>query len=106
MQVTLWDNAFCVIFETPRLLQRAVGAMARIEIGKYLAADTRVCAGRLIFRGTRILVSDAMELLDSGYSPEAVSEQYNGLVKPQAVREAASFIRRGVVREVGARHAV
>jgi uncharacterized protein (DUF433 family) len=29
--------------------------MARIEIGKHLAADTRVCRGRLIFKGTRIL---------------------------------------------------
>jgi len=36
--------------------------MARIEIGKHLAADSRVCGGRLIFKGTRILVSDALEL--------------------------------------------
>ncbi len=40
--------------------------MARIEIGKHLAADTRVCNGRLIFRGTRILVSDAVELTKAG----------------------------------------
>jgi uncharacterized protein (DUF433 family) len=70
--------------------------MARIEIGKHLAADTRVCGGRLIFRGTRILVSDALALIDAGYTPGAVSEQYGGLVKPQAVREARSLIRCGL----------
>jgi uncharacterized protein (DUF433 family) len=73
--------------------------MARIEIGKYLAADTRVCGGRLIFKGTRILVADALELSSGGYSPEAVAEQYHGIITSEAVREALSLIRRGVVRE-------
>lgn len=73
--------------------------MARIEIGKHLAADTRICGGRLIFKGTRILVADAMELSAAGYSPEDVAEQYRGIVTSEAVREALSLIRRGVVRE-------
>jgi len=42
--------------------------MEGIEIGKYLAADTRVRSGRLIFKGTRILVSDALELTKTGHS--------------------------------------
>ena len=75
--------------------------MARLEIGRHLAADTRICAGRLIFRGTRVLVSDALELCRAGYTPQAISEQYGGLVKPQAVREAVLLTRRGLVREVG-----
>ena len=29
--------------------------MARVEIGRYLAIDTRVCGGRLVFKGTRVL---------------------------------------------------
>jgi len=37
--------------------------MARVEIGRHLATDTRVCGGRLIFKGTRILVSDVLEAL-------------------------------------------
>ena len=74
--------------------------MARIEIGKYLAADTRVCGGRLIFKGTRILVSDALELVRAGYTPEDAAKQYRGLITAEAVREALSFVRRGIVREV------
>jgi uncharacterized protein (DUF433 family) len=74
--------------------------MARIEIGKYLASDPRVCRGRLIFKGTRILVSDAIELVQAGYTPDGVAKQYRGLITPEAVREALSLIRRGIVKEV------
>lgn len=77
--------------------------MARIEIGKHLAADTRVCAGRLIFKGSRILVSDVLELTHAGYTPQAVAQQYRGVISPKAVREAVSLTRRGVVKEVVAK---
>ena len=73
--------------------------MARIEIGKHLAVDTRVCGGRLIFRGSRILVSDAIELTEAGYTPEAVAKQYRGLITPEAVREAKSLLFRGFLKE-------
>ena len=77
--------------------------MARIEIGKHLAADSRVCGGRLIFKGTRILVSDALELTASGYTPEAIARQYRGIITAKGVREALAFTRRGIVREIPAR---
>lgn len=66
--------------------------MARIEIGKHLAADTRVCRGRLIFKGTRVLVSDALELAKAGYTPEAIARQYRGMITVQGVRESLSQV--------------
>ena len=77
--------------------------MARIEIGKHLAADTRVCRGRLIFKGTRILVSDVLEMAKAGYTPEAIARQYQGIVTEKGVREALTLTRRGFVREIAAR---
>lgn len=62
--------------------------MARIEIGKHLVTDTRICGGRLVFRGTRIPVGDALALLAVGYSAKAVSKQYRGMITPGAVAEA------------------
>lgn len=47
--------------------------MARVEIGRYLVTDGRVCRGRLVFKGTRVLVSDALELLKAGFDPEKIS---------------------------------
>ncbi len=67
--------------------------MARIEIGRHLAADTRVCGRRLIIRGSRILVSDVLDLTEAGYTPEAVAQQYRGIMSPEAVREAVSRAR-------------
>jgi uncharacterized protein (DUF433 family) len=77
--------------------------MARIEIGKYLASDTRVCAGRLIFKGTRILVADAIELSQAGYAADDIAKQYQGAIAPAAVREALSLVRRGLVKEANTR---
>jgi len=77
--------------------------MARIEIGEHLAADTRICGGRLIFKGSRILVSDVLELAEAGYTPEAIAQQYRGIIGSDAVREAVDFTRQGVVREVSTR---
>jgi len=77
--------------------------MARVEIGKHLAVDTRVCGGRLIFRGTRIMFADAVELSEDGYSPEGIADQYHGIITTEAVKEALSLVRRGVVREVAER---
>ena len=74
--------------------------MARVEIGQYLAIDTRVCRGRLIFKGTRVLVSDALELLEAGFNPEQISREYKGVVTPGAVREALALSSKGLVREV------
>jgi uncharacterized protein (DUF433 family) len=59
--------------------------MARIEIGRYLATDTRVCRGRLIFRGSRILVSDVLELLRTGLTPEQISREYRDVISAEAV---------------------
>lgn len=74
--------------------------MSRIEIGRHLVSDTRVCGGRLIFKGTRVLVADGLELLKTGLTPDQVAQEYTGLVKPAAVREALVFSRKGIVREV------
>jgi len=41
-----------------------------------------------------------LELAEAGYTPEAVAKQYRGLITEEAVREALSLLRRGVVREV------
>jgi uncharacterized protein (DUF433 family) len=74
--------------------------MARIEIGKHLAVDSRICGGRLVFKGSRILVSDAVELTEAGYAPQKIAQQYGGLVTIEAVREALVLTRQGLVREV------
>jgi len=77
--------------------------VARLEIGQYLAADSRVCGGRLIFKGTRVVVADALDLRQTGLTPAQIAREYRGLVTAEAVREAVALITKGVVREVVAK---
>lgn len=72
--------------------------MARVEIGQHLATDTRVCRGRLTFRGTRILVADALELLNAGWNPDRITREYRGMVSVEAIQETLAFNERGIVR--------
>ena len=38
-----------------------------------------VCGGRLIFKGTRIMVADAVELAERGYSADDIAAQYRAI---------------------------
>ena len=68
--------------------------MARIEIGRRLTADWRICGDRLIFKGSRIRVSDALEMVHAGFTPENIFRQYRGIISSEAVREVMSLTRR------------
>jgi len=59
----------------------------------------------LIFKGTRILVYDALELIRLGMTPQKVAREYRGVITPAAVSEAVSLVRRGLVKEVGKKSA-
>ena len=56
----------------------------RIEINKYIVADTEICGGTPTFKGTRIMVSTVLELLGSGVTIEELMNDYY----PQLTREA------------------
>jgi len=43
---------------------------------RYVVVDFRICHGKPVFRGTRILVSDVLELLASGFSVGDILEEY------------------------------
>ena len=74
--------------------------MIFLKIGQHLIAHPRICGGRLTFRGTRIKVADALEMLDSGMTPTQVASNYPGLVSVEALEEAATLVGNGVVCEI------
>ena len=43
---------------------------------RYIVVDSRICHGKPVFRGTRVLVSDVLELLASGFSVENILEEH------------------------------
>jgi len=48
---------------------------------KWIVVDPNVCRGKPVFRGTRVLVSDILEMLASGMSIENVLEEYSQLTR-------------------------
>lgn len=65
---------------------------------KYIDVDFEICHGKPVFKGTRILVSDVLELLAAGKSMKEILEEYPKLSEEmirEALMFASSILRRG-----------
>ena len=60
----------------------------RVELGKYIVADTEVCHGKPTFKGTRIMVWQVFEHLALGEPLETFPDDFPGRVSLAAVQEA------------------
>ncbi|MBI2449244.1 DUF433 domain-containing protein [Candidatus Pacearchaeota archaeon] len=68
----------------------------RIDINEYIVADSEICGGKPTFKGTRILVSDIIELIAAGESIEKLIKEYSGLTREMisgALDYAAMLVR-------------
>lgn len=63
----------------------------RLEIGKYIVVDDEICHGKPTFKGTRVLVSDVLELLAAGVSIEEIVKDYYPGLSEEMVREALKW---------------
>jgi len=54
---------------------------------KWITANPKICHGKPVFKGARILVSDILELLASGMSIEEILREYPSL-NEEMIREA------------------
>ena len=48
--------------------------METTTLGRYIVADPTICHGEPTFRGTRIMVADVLEQVESGMTYEAIIE--------------------------------
>ena len=63
----------------------------RLEIGRYIVIDDEVCDGKPVFKGTRVLVSDVVELLGAGVSIEEIIRDYYPSLNEEMIREALRY---------------
>jgi len=70
----------------------------RVEISKYIVADSEICHGKPTFKGTRIIVSDIVELIAAGESIEKITKSYRGLTK-EMVKEALEYAAKAISGE-------
>lgn len=64
---------------------------------KWIVVDPRICHGKPVFRGTRVLTSDALEMLAEGMTVNEILEEYPQLNREmihEALALAAELLRR------------
>ncbi|WP_456474413.1 DUF433 domain-containing protein [Candidatus Pyrohabitans sp.] len=72
---------------------------------RYIISDPEICHGKPVFKGTRVLVSDVLELLAAGKDVEEVLQEYpqlNEEMVREALEYAAMLVKREHVIEVSA----
>ncbi len=52
-----------------------------VEINNYITADSEICGGVPVFKGTRIMVWQILEMFESGESIKEILENYPSLTK-------------------------
>jgi len=64
---------------------------------RWIIIDPKICHGKPVFKGTRVLVSDVLEMLAEGMSIDDILEEYPQLSKEmilEAIALAAELLRR------------
>ena len=68
------------------------------EFSRYIVSDSDVCHGEPTFRGTRILVADALEQIASGMAFDAIIEEWRGAIEREALADAVRMARSSLLR--------
>jgi len=70
--------------------------MKILEINKYIVADSSVCSGKPTFKGTRIMVWQVLEMLESGSTHKEILSSFPSLTSEHikgALSYAANIMR-------------
>jgi uncharacterized protein (DUF433 family) len=71
--------------------------MKKKRAEQFIVSDPKVCHGKPTFRGTRLLVSDVLELVASGMDWDEIIKECRGSVSRRAIAEAIRFAGQAMV---------
>jgi uncharacterized protein (DUF433 family) len=60
-------------------------------LGRFIVADPKVSHGKPVFRGTRVFVSDVLEMVAEGVAWETIIEQWHNSITKEAIAEAVTL---------------
>ena len=79
--------------------------MTRKVLGRFVVIDPGIGHGQPTFVGTRIFVSDVLDMVAEGMAWEDISRQWRDVLPPEAIAEAIALANRAFVVQAQA-HAV
>jgi len=65
----------------------------RIELGRHIVADSKICGGQPTFRGTRIMVWIILEQLEDGMTWQEIVGEWDGKVSEEAIGIASLVVK-------------
>ena len=63
----------------------------RIELGRHIVADPKICGGQPTFKGTRIMVWIVLEQLERGMTWSEVMGEWDGKVTEESIAESIAI---------------
>jgi uncharacterized protein (DUF433 family) len=66
-------------------------------LGQYIVADPNICHGALTFKGTRLFVSDVLEMVAEGRDWEAIIRECHGSINREAIAAAIRLAGRALL---------
>ncbi len=67
-------------------------------LGRHIVIDPEICHGKPTFRGTRIFVSDVLDMVAEGMVWETIIEQWHGDITLDAIAEAVKLSSEAFLR--------
>ena len=67
------------------------GHRRRVELGRHIVADSKICGGQPTFKDTRIMVWLVLEQLEEGLSWDEIAREWEGRVSGEAIGEAIAI---------------
>jgi uncharacterized protein (DUF433 family) len=60
----------------------------RVELGRHIVADPKICGGQPTFKGTRIMVWIVLDQVDRGLTWQEIVGEWDGRVTEEGISEA------------------
>lgn len=74
----------------------------RLVFGKHVVADPKICHGKLTFAGTRIFVTDILDMVAEGNDWDYIIKEWHGSISREAISEAVRLATRAFLDHAGA----
>ena len=71
----------------------------RTEINNYIIVDSEICEGKPIFKGTRIMVWQVLELLGTGINIEEIIKDYFPQLNKEAILSILNYASKLIEEE-------
>ena len=80
---------------------RANGKSERLELGRFIVADPKICHGKPTYKGTRIMVWQVLAMLERGEGWAYIRNAWRGRVSDQAIAETIHLARASLLDKSG-----